>query len=78
MSVKFAAAAAADPPPEPWVLYVTLAYPHPPFEVEEPWFSMHDRAAMREELEILHVHYAARSSPPIRNAVSRPHSRMAW
>jgi arylsulfatase A-like enzyme len=32
--------------PEPWVLFVALIFPHPPFEVEEPWFSMHDRAAM--------------------------------
>jgi arylsulfatase A-like enzyme len=32
--------------PEPWVLFVPLIFPHPPFEVEEPWFSLHDRAAM--------------------------------
>ncbi len=31
--------------PEPFVLYLPLMFPHPPFEVEEPWFSMHDRAA---------------------------------
>jgi arylsulfatase A-like enzyme len=30
--------------PEPFVLYVTLFAPHPPFAVEEPWFSLHDRA----------------------------------
>lgn len=30
--------------PEPWLLFVALVYPHPPFGVEEPWFSMHDRA----------------------------------
>lgn len=34
----------ADGMPEPWVLYVPLIFPHPPFEVEEPWFSLHDRA----------------------------------
>jgi arylsulfatase A-like enzyme len=28
--------------PEPFVLVVTLMAPHPPFAVEEPWFSMHD------------------------------------
>ena len=28
--------------PEPFVLLVTLIAPHPPFAVEEPWFSMHD------------------------------------
>ena len=32
--------------PEPWVLYVALIFPHPPFEAEEPWFSLHDRADM--------------------------------
>jgi len=30
--------------PEPWVLFVALMFPHPPFTVEEPWFSLHDRA----------------------------------
>jgi arylsulfatase A-like enzyme len=29
--------------PEPWLLFVALVFPHPPFEVEEPWYSMHDR-----------------------------------
>jgi arylsulfatase A-like enzyme len=29
--------------PEPWALYVPLIFPHPPFEVEEPWFSQHGR-----------------------------------
>jgi arylsulfatase A-like enzyme len=32
--------------PEPWVLFVALMFPHPPFVAEEPWFSMHDRASM--------------------------------
>jgi len=32
--------------PEPWLLYVPLMFPHPPFEVEEPWFSMHSRSDM--------------------------------
>jgi arylsulfatase A-like enzyme len=32
--------------PEPFVLYLALMAPHPPFAVEEPWFSMHDRADM--------------------------------
>jgi len=31
--------------PEPRLLYVPLIFPHPPFEVEEPRFSMHDRSA---------------------------------
>jgi arylsulfatase A-like enzyme len=30
--------------PEPWLLYVPLLFPHPPFEVEDPWYSLHDRA----------------------------------
>lgn len=34
------------PSDQPWVLWVPLIYPHPPFIVDEPWFSMHDRAAM--------------------------------
>jgi arylsulfatase A-like enzyme len=34
----------ADGLPEPWLLYVPLFFPHPPFEVEDPWFSQHDRA----------------------------------
>src|SRR5436190_2621387 len=36
----------ADGLPEPWVLFVALLFPHPPFEVEEPWFSLHDRGEM--------------------------------
>ncbi len=32
--------------PEPFLLFVTLFAPHPPFAVEEPWFSLHDRADM--------------------------------
>lgn len=30
--------------PEPWLLYVPLTWPHPPFEAPEPWYSLHDRA----------------------------------
>ncbi|WP_417625389.1 sulfatase-like hydrolase/transferase, partial [Paremcibacter congregatus] len=36
----------ASAPPEPWVLFIALIFPHPPFEVEEPWFSMYDPADM--------------------------------
>jgi arylsulfatase A-like enzyme len=32
--------------PEPWLLFVALTFPHPPFYVEDPWYSMHDRGAM--------------------------------
>jgi arylsulfatase A-like enzyme len=34
------------PSDRPWVLWVPLLFPHPPFTVEQPWFSLHDRAAM--------------------------------
>ena len=36
----------AEGMPEPWMLYVPLIFPHPPFEVEDPWFSLHDRRSM--------------------------------
>lgn len=38
----------ADGLPEPWLLYVPLIFPHPPFEVEDPWYGLHDRADMPE------------------------------
>lgn len=31
----------ADGPAGPWLLFVPLLFPHPPFEVEDPWFSLH-------------------------------------
>ena len=31
------------PTDKPWVLYAPLIFPHCPFAVTEPWFSMHDR-----------------------------------
>lgn len=34
------------PPEGPWVLFLPAIHPHPPFEVEEPWFSMHNRSEM--------------------------------
>jgi arylsulfatase A-like enzyme len=34
--------------PEPFLLLVTLFAPHPPFAVEEPWYSRHDRRDMPE------------------------------
>ncbi|KAF1837924.1 sulfatase [Decorospora gaudefroyi] len=35
-----------DCPPQhkPWVLFLPLIFPHPPFEVEQPWFSMYNRS----------------------------------
>jgi hypothetical protein len=37
-----------DCPPKdkPWVLFMPLIFPHCPFQVEEPYFSMYDRAEM--------------------------------
>jgi arylsulfatase A-like enzyme len=40
----------ADSLPEPFVLVVTLLAPHPPFAVEEPWYSLHDRNDMPRPL----------------------------
>jgi arylsulfatase A-like enzyme len=34
------------PASQPWLLWIALVFPHPPFAVEEPWFSLHDRATV--------------------------------
>ena len=34
------------PAQQPWLLWIALVFPHPPFTVEEPWFSLHDRATV--------------------------------
>lgn len=34
------------PPKEPWILFLPLFFPHPPFTVEEPYFSMYERGEM--------------------------------
>lgn len=34
------------PADKPWVLFMPLIFPHCPFQVEEPYFSQYDRAAM--------------------------------
>lgn len=31
---------------EPWVLYIPLISPHPPFAAQQPWFSMYSRPSM--------------------------------
>jgi arylsulfatase A-like enzyme len=33
----------ASNPPEPWCLWLPLVFPHCPFEVEDPWYSLIDR-----------------------------------
>ncbi|WP_419687842.1 sulfatase-like hydrolase/transferase [Burkholderia theae] len=57
----------AQPPDEPWVLYVPLFAPHPPFEVEEPWFSMYDREAVPPP------HAAHGPQPAFVDALARGH-----
>lgn len=39
------------PPEEPWVLFIPLQFPHPPFTVEEPWFSMYERSELSLPVE---------------------------
>ncbi|KAI1869942.1 uncharacterized protein JN550_005532 [Neoarthrinium moseri] len=41
-----------NPPQEPWCLFLPLIWPHCPFEVEEPWFSMYDRSQMPEPVSV--------------------------
>jgi arylsulfatase A-like enzyme len=43
-TVRTAVQLLADGMPEPWLLFVPLVFPHPPFTVEEPWYSLHSRA----------------------------------
>ena len=31
------------PPDQPLCIYLPLGYPHPPYGVEDPWFSQIDR-----------------------------------
>ena len=44
--IRTAEAWLASAPPEPWVLYVPLLAPHPPFAVAQPWYSMYPRASL--------------------------------
>lgn len=39
-------------PPEPFCLFMPLLFPHCPFTVEEPYFSMYDRAAMPHPISV--------------------------
>jgi arylsulfatase A-like enzyme len=36
----------ADPPADPWLLYVPIFAPHCPFQATEPWYSMYDRSTV--------------------------------
>ncbi|MFB3891624.1 MAG: sulfatase-like hydrolase/transferase [Phycisphaerae bacterium] len=42
-AIDFIASAPAD---RPWCIYLPLGYPHPPYAVEEPYFSKIDRAKL--------------------------------
>lgn len=42
----------ASSPPEPFCLFLPLIWPHCPFEVEEPYFSMYDRSMMPEPVAV--------------------------
>jgi arylsulfatase A-like enzyme len=55
----------ADGLPEPFVLMVALVFPHPPFVVEEPWYSMHERTAMAPPIAAS----AARGKPAFQAAL---------
>ncbi len=46
LTVSGAVEVLADPPPEPWCLFLALGTPHPPYGVEDPWYSQIDRAAL--------------------------------
>ena len=37
---------------QPWCIFLPIAYPHPPYCVEEPWFSAIDREALPERTVI--------------------------
>ena len=36
---------------KPWAMWVPLLAPHPPFMVEDPWFSLHNRDSMPEPIQ---------------------------
>ena len=38
------------PPDQPLCIYLPLSYPHPPYGVEEPWYSSIDRDAIPERV----------------------------
>ncbi|KIX10584.1 uncharacterized protein Z518_01668 [Rhinocladiella mackenziei CBS 650.93] len=40
------------PPDKPWVLFMPLIFPHCPFQVEEPYFSMYNRSEMPPVLSL--------------------------
>lgn len=51
------------PADRPWALWVPLLFPHPPFTVEEPWFSLHDRTDMPDPVPVAGPDKAAFMAP---------------
>ncbi|MER7787021.1 sulfatase-like hydrolase/transferase [Streptomyces sp. NPDC097640] len=58
----------ADPPPEPWVLFVPLFAPHCPFQAQEPYFSMHGRGTVPDPVPASAVEGA---EPGFKEAIRR-------
>ncbi|KAL1873115.1 hypothetical protein VTK73DRAFT_1076 [Phialemonium thermophilum] len=55
-------------PPKPFCLFMLLLFPHCPFTVEEPYFSMYNRAAMPEPISVAEkTGYEPRYMAAIRN-----------
>jgi arylsulfatase A-like enzyme len=50
--IESALAFLAEPHDQPFCLFLPLRFAHPPYVVEEPWFSLHDRGAVRAPLPI--------------------------
>ena len=42
-----------SPPAQPFMLYLPLVVPHPPYSVEEPYFSMYGRSGVKKPLPAL-------------------------
>ncbi|KAH7323196.1 alkaline-phosphatase-like protein [Stachybotrys elegans] len=58
-----------DCPPKdkPWVLFMPLVFPHCPFQVEEPYFSMYDREAVPAPVKTPKTGYEPRYMKRIRD-----------
>ncbi|CAO3686101.1 unnamed protein product [Umbelopsis vinacea] len=55
------------PPKQPWVLFLPLIFPHCPFQVEEPYFSMYNREDMEAPAQVEQkTGYEPRYMPVIR------------
>ena len=68
-----------NPPREPWLLFLPLQFPHPPFTVEEPFFSMYNRSEMpipvaREDKVRFSVHVITEIRGLISTSTDRLHT----